>query len=171
MIKFIDSENKYSRIWTFLVHQQQGPLIVYLRIVTDESTLETTPSHLILMRRQGDKNPLRYLQATRLRPGNSLFSIQFNSNSSMKEINVIRIDRNVKRTDAYAPLTESGTLVIDGIVVSCYAQYEYHSLIHLFMFPIRLWKTINSYQRTDFHPYINFWLGTSHYLDLLIHTI
>ena len=33
----------------------------------------------------------------------------------------------LKRTDAFAPLTESGTLVVDDITVFCYAQYELHS--------------------------------------------
>jgi hypothetical protein len=63
----------------------------------------------------------------------------------------------VKRTDAYVPLTESGTLVVGDMVVSCYAQYEHHPLIHLIMLPFRLLNTIknqvtDSYQQNDSKP-------------------
>lgn len=174
--RFLDAENKYSPLLPFFVHQQQGPLIEYLQIITDESTLEVTPSHLIFIRLQGDTNSPRYLQATRLRPGDSVFSIQSDSNDTMKEIKVIRVQRNVKRTDAFAPMIGLGTLVVNNMIVSSYAQYEYHSLIHLFMFPLRLWETIkhqtiNVYPTNELHPYINFWLHASRFLDLFIHNI
>ncbi len=63
----------------------------------------------------------------------------------------------MKRTDAYVPLTESGTLVVGDMVVSCYAQYEHHPLIHLIMLPFRLLNTIknqvtDSYQQNDSKP-------------------
>ena len=174
--RLLVSENNYSPVLTFFVHQQQGPSIDYLRVSTTESTLEITPSHLILMRRRDDTSPPKYLRAARLRPSDRIFSIQSGSNGTMQETEVIRIEQNIRRTDAFGPLTEAGTLVVDDMLVSCYAQYEHHSLIHLAMFPFRLWKTIknqavSSYDQTELHPYIHFWLNVSRFLDLLIHTI
>ena len=38
----------------------------------------------------------------------------------------------------FAPLTSSGTLVVDGVVVSCYALVSSHRLAHFVMTPLRL---------------------------------
>ena len=37
-----------------------------------------------------------------------------------------------------APLTRSGTIVVNGVVVSCYAKIPYHSLAHAMFLPYRL---------------------------------
>eukprot|EP00457_Paulinella_chromatophora_P004191 gb/GEZN01004201.1/.p1 GENE.gb/GEZN01004201.1/~~gb/GEZN01004201.1/.p1 ORF type:complete len:552 (+),score=105.29 gb/GEZN01004201.1/:89-1744(+) len=50
---------------------------------------------------------------------------------------VVKVEKNVIGRDAYAPLTLSGTLLVDGVWVSCYAHFRYHSLMHGFMFPLR----------------------------------
>jgi hypothetical protein len=128
------------------------------------------------MQHRDNTSSPRYLRAARLRSGDSIFLIQFGSNGTLKNTEVIRTDRNLKRTDAFAPLTETGTLVVDDILVSCYAQYEYHSLIHLILLPFRLrekikHQVVNSYQQEGLHPYIYFWLNASRFLDLPIHTL
>lgn len=171
--RILDADGNYSPVLMFFVHQKQGLIVEYLQISTDESTLEITPTHLLLMRHQDESNPPRYLQAQRLRVGDSIFSI----NETMKEMKVIEIIRNIKRNDAFAPLTESGTLVVDNTIASCYAQYESHWLIHWILFPLRWWYSIkqqtmiNSFEHIELHPYINFFLSSSHYLDVLIHTV
>ena len=175
--RLLGAEGIYSPVLTFLVHQQHGPAIDYLQISTTESTLEITSSHLILMRSQGDTDTPRYLQAARLRPGDSIFSLRSDSNATTEEAQVIKMIRKVKRNDAYAPLTESGTLVVDGMIVSCYAQYEHHSLIHAVMYPFRMYNKIKqffigSYTQTNgLHAYVELWLNVSRFLDLLIHTV
>lgn len=42
---------------------------------------------------------------------------------------------------AYVPLTREGTLVVEGIVVSCYASYK-HSLAHTFLAPARIFPAL-----------------------------
>ena len=177
--RLLDAHGTYSPVLTFLLHEQQRPAINYLQISTNHSTLEITPSHLILMRHQGDTTPPRYLRAARLRPSDNIFSVRSHSNESIEETQVIEVIRNVERNDAYAPLTESGTLVVDDMVVSCYAQYEHHSLIHAAMFPFRMYNKIkyhtlhlDSYTQTNgLHAYVQLWLHASRFLDLLIHTV
>ena len=149
----------------------------YLRVSTSESTLEITPSHLLLMRRRGDESNLpRYLRASRLRPGDHIFSIERQFNGTMKPVQVIQVEHHVRRTDAFAPVTAEGTLIVDGIHVSCYANYEYHSLIHLVLLPYRLWYTVTSQILNlkwdgGLHSYTLFWMKAVRYLHPFIQTL
>lgn len=171
------ADGTYSPVWTFLVHQQQGSFIDYLRISTNRSTLQITRSHLILMHRQGHTGPPRYLQASRLRPGDHIFLLRADAKETRQETEVVEVIDTVKRSDAYAPLTEAGTLVVDDVIVSCYGAYEHHSLIHAAMQPFRMWNKMKSYLvvsdewKNDVGGYVEGWLGVSRYLDLAIHTV
>ena len=50
---------------------------------------------------------------------------------------VVEISESIAN-DYYAPLTDSGTLVVDGFLASCYASYP-HWVAHLAMYPARTW--------------------------------
>jgi hypothetical protein len=171
--RLLISDLTYSPVLTFLVRQQDGPMINYLQVFTNKSTLEITPSHLILMRRQNDLSPPSYLQAAKLRPGDSVFISDIDSNGEIKEVKVIEIHGPIKLSDAYAPLTMDGTLVVNDMLVSCYAEYEYQSLAHLFMFPFRFWYSIthSSHQLQSLHRYIKFWINAGRFIHFLSHTI
>jgi hypothetical protein len=41
----------------------------------------------------------------------------------------------------YAPLTQSGTLIVNDFVVSCFAEYD-HDDCHLFMKPLIMYKAM-----------------------------
>ena len=52
---------------------------------------------------------------------------------------ITKIDTKVQ-DGFYSPLTSSGTLVVDGFLVSCYASYP-HQVAHAAVLPIRLFPT------------------------------
>ncbi|CAH8855638.1 unnamed protein product [Trichobilharzia szidati] len=52
----------------------------------------------------------------------------------------------------YAPITDTGTLIIDNVLVSCFAHISNHNLATLIIWPWKLLYTIMS----NVHPYINF---------------
>jgi N-acetylneuraminic acid mutarotase len=51
---------------------------------------------------------------------------------------VVAIDTLVTRDGLYAPLTRSGRLVVDGILVSCYGTYPSHVVAHAVLWPARV---------------------------------
>jgi len=76
-----------------------------------------------------------------LQPGETLLFASKGTHEEMVPSTVLSVGRNVSMS-MYAPLTASGTLVVDGIVSSAYASYDNsnslpHSAIHAFMFPVR----------------------------------
>lgn len=58
--------------------------------------------------------------------------------SSMVPDEVVSAQSVVMDAGVFAPLTSSGTIVVDGIVASCYGSFYSHSLVHSAMAPLRL---------------------------------
>ena len=60
--------------------------------------------------------------------------------ASGNKAEIIKI-QNELITGFYAPLTASGTLVVNGFLVSCYASYS-HYVSHAALFPARTWPDV-----------------------------
>lgn len=79
--------------------------------------------------------------AYKLTTNDSILIYDFKMNKSIIETIVsIRIGL----VDAYsAPVTQLGTILVNDILISCYALIESHSLAHLVMSPIRIIYSFN----------------------------
>ena len=84
-----------------------------------------------------------YIQAKSIKLNDELNIIVFTKNVSSYFSKVVKISVKVER-GFIAPLTESGTLIINGIHVSCYA-FSSHSLAHFVMKPIAYWYSLKKY--------------------------
>jgi len=42
---------------------------------------------------------------------------------------IVRVEETIEK-GVYAPLTEEGTVVVDGIMASCYSNYNSHQFAH-----------------------------------------
>jgi hypothetical protein len=68
---------------------------------------------------------------------------------------VVKVEAGVRRAGVYAPLTTTGTVVVDGALASCYAVINNPGLAHAVFLPLRAWHSLVGGSRS----YAQTWLG------------
>ena len=124
--------------YTFL-HFDSRKKTEFLVIKTENNAeLIITESHLLFKKINNYTGRIicKPVQAKVLELGDSL--IYVTSDKLITEVKVVGIG-TVILTGVYAPFTKSGTLIVDGFLVSCYADVESHSKAHAFLAPLRFW--------------------------------
>lgn len=169
-----NSQNKleYSKVLMFLdLNAFASKLYYFIKTETD-SIISLTESHLIYV---ADKPTEEYPdvdfaayvktgqyvlvpeQTVISRNGDDLLTndisqaVNLLDHKPLKDKGAFKLVRIVDiksemRVGAYAPLTTTGNLIVDGVVVSCYAHIINQSLAHLGFLPVRLFdKLYNKY--------------------------
>jgi hedgehog protein len=122
----------YSEVLMFLDREERERRR-FLRVMTSSGAeVKLTPSHLI-MRRVGTGTEAVF--AGRLSPGDTLL---VRREGSLVEDAVLSIV-SLEEEGVFAPLTRSGTLLVDDVLASCYAVIESQSIAHAVFAPIRLY--------------------------------
>jgi len=67
------------------------------------------------------------------------------SNTTVRPTKVLKVDHVVTTSGAYAPLTNGGTILVEGTMTSCYAVFENDYLAHLIMAPARVYYKVQSW--------------------------
>ena len=131
----VNQNNKYEPVSSFIHAKQQG-LFNFLSIEVKStrsnrtSTLYVSANHLIF---DYDSGEARF--AGKFHVGDRL---QFIENKKIIPGLIISIDK-AKQEGYYAPLTPSGTIIINDIVASNYATISNHILAHKVMGIYRWW--------------------------------
>lgn len=105
--------------------------------------LSASPTHVVFARTgAGSRTDL---PASHLRAGDALFVRA--ANGSLQESLVLTVRRSWAREGLFAPLTASGTLVVDGVLVSNYAWPSLaarlpHRWAHAAMLPVRAYHAV-----------------------------
>ncbi|XP_054706681.1 sonic hedgehog protein-like [Uloborus diversus] len=73
--------------------------------------------------------------ADQVHTGTFIYKISHDNSPSLS---LVREIRRTKRIGVYAPLTESGTIVVDGVWCSCYAVVKSHDVAHAAFGPLRI---------------------------------
>lgn len=105
------------------LHYEVNKNFTFLEIKTSnyEENLLISKNHIIFEKEEGSK------LAKELNFNSSLLHLQTNGNMNSQKI--IEIATVIKK-GAFAPLTKSGTLLVNGRLVSCYANHKNHNLAH-----------------------------------------
>jgi hypothetical protein len=139
-------DGEYSRVYSF-GHYNKEAVGDYLQIHGPERPLEITKDHMVFVENRGA------VAAASVAVGDNL--VLGSSNSVVK---VTKID-SVQRAGAFAPFTETGTIVVNDVLASSYVSLqdnsEYfsvggvnivsmHFLAHVFQAPHRLMCKLNA---------------------------
>ena len=118
----------YSK-FIFYLHKDDNIKAEYISIkLSTNKLLKLSKYHLIAI---NNSNNIEFIYANDLKL-NDILIIDNNNN----EINYIININIIIEYGAYAPLLQSGTISVDNILASCYANTKWHKLVHLIFQPI-----------------------------------
>ncbi|XP_009951282.1 PREDICTED: indian hedgehog protein, partial [Leptosomus discolor] len=103
--------------------------------------LALTPTHLLFVAENASAPAARFRPtfASHVRPGHFVLVAVAEGGWQPAEVVGVRDRRDM---GAYAPLTRHGTLVVDGVVASCFALVQEQHLAQLAFWPLRLYHSL-----------------------------
>jgi len=169
----------WSKVRTFL-HWHPNEVVPALLISHTKGNLTLTPNHMLFVADRNDASHKKcqhetencykegnekwsLLPSHQLQPGD--FLLTSNDDSTSLLFSKIVSIQETTMEGYYAPLTASGTLVVDGVLASCYAEEESsttkntiipHWAIQMAMAPLRIWQQQNNNYMPapgEIHPY------------------
>jgi hypothetical protein len=139
MVKTYDQTQSkwvYSKFVAYL-HRDESIRAQYISITTESNKrLTISPNHFIA-RLDESSNKLQFVFAKLLKLNDVLLS----ENGADR---IVKLD-NVYESGAFAPLTESGTISVNSLFASCYANTVVHEIAHFVMQPMILFNKLVDY--------------------------
>lgn len=133
-----DNKIVFSPVLTFL-HVEKSTYGEFLRITTENGTkLTISADHLMYKLEIGTKL-LKSVFARNLSIGDRIFVYNANDVDTFSYNEKVVNVKTVTMKGLYAPLTDEGAIVVDGVPASCYAGTRSENLAHTVMTPLRLW--------------------------------
>ena len=114
------------------LHRDANAVANFLKINTNNSSIVLTRDHLIFRTSVADGS-LESVFADQIEEGNKLRSWK---GSKVTEEAVVDVEQ-VREKSIWAPLTMEGTLLVDGLLASCYASFP-HDLVDLALAPVKM---------------------------------
>ncbi|CAK1546156.1 unnamed protein product [Leptosia nina] len=121
----------YSEVLTF-IDRDPNATRSFIEVTAENGVaITTTPSHLLLL---AAADGWREVFATNIEIGDVLLTR--GQGAVMRPSRVVKT-RTVRKKGVYAPLTKTGTIIVDDALASCYAIVNSHYLAHAAMAPLR----------------------------------
>lgn len=115
------------------LHREPNSKGKYLQLNTSRRQLYISEEHLVAT---VDNGRVSFVQAREVHKGTVLLEVDPASNSVYGNA-ITSVVGPMECHGVYAPLTESGTIVVDGVGASCYASTRSHAAAHAAMKPMR----------------------------------
>jgi hypothetical protein len=149
------------------LHREPEQMGKYLRLTTSRRQLYISACHLVAVVKNGT---VSYVQAGEVEVGTPLLECDLESATPGVWANAVTSIEMMQCQGIYAPLTEAGTVVVDGVAASCYAATHSHKAAHAAMKPMRAMYRHNPEKRVA-HSTANrpgqHVQGAHRYVDLL----
>lgn len=132
----------FSKVLLFL-HRDQESWSTFLSLETEDGhRLALTPHHLIFLapRCRLDSSEYQAQFSSRAKTGDCVLIHTAEGQVRPSRIISVSVEESV---GVYAPLTEAGTVFVDGVLASSYALVEDHRLAHWAFGPVRLLSSFN----------------------------
>uniref|UniRef100_UPI003AAD1D30 desert hedgehog protein isoform X2 n=1 Tax=Centroberyx gerrardi TaxID=166262 RepID=UPI003AAD1D30 len=132
----------FSQVLLFL-HRDQESRSTFLALETEDGhRLALTPHHLVFLAPRDKLHHSEYQAqfASRAKRGDYVLIHGAGGRVQPSRIISVSVEEGV---GVYAPLTEDGTLFVDGVLASSYALVEDHRLAHWAFGPLRLLSSFN----------------------------
>ncbi|XP_071766763.2 indian hedgehog B protein-like [Centroberyx gerrardi] len=163
----------FSEVLAFLDRDPATQKLFYTIRTEAGARLSLTAAHLLFVS-EGNcsegaapaPGTMRTVYAADARPGQCVLVAEGKAGRRRGEGRLSRVTQVTveESRGAFAPLTERGTVVVDGVVASCYAAVNRHSLAHWAFAPLRLmhrWTGSTGRHGNGLHWYSRLlhWLG------------
>ncbi|XP_066983382.1 sonic hedgehog protein-like [Macrobrachium rosenbergii] len=145
-----DGTLAFSPVLMFL-HRDEQASRLFLQLRTSKGKILTlTSSHLVfILPRDDATNKTPSLTdaltsggaalAARVEEGDFLLVRQEGGDVALEEVTEVT---EIKGSGVFAPLTSEGTVVVDGVVASCYAVIDSQRIAHWAFFPVRFYNNL-----------------------------
>jgi len=134
----------YEPVLTFLhaIQGGSGKSMSFVTVIHTNGEFRASAAHIILVKEGLSQ---RSILVGQLQVGDEVFNaVNQDAVWVLKPSRVVAILRSSTQSGMYAPLTSSGTIVVDGVVASNYAssseeKHLSHRAAHAFLFPVRVY--------------------------------
>lgn len=133
----------YSPVLSFLDRQPNATKTFYVIGTRAGLNITLTAAHLIFvtdcpsLAGETRKDSARTVFASEVRPGQCVLTPQGEA-----ALSAVTFVMQRSSSGLYAPLTHSGSIVVNGVLASCYAALDSHRLAHWVLAPLRFFYSL-----------------------------
>lgn len=141
VLSFLDRQPNVSKTF-YVIRTDAGHNItltaahlIFTADCAGERSQETTLQDSVEDGRPSRTAGLRTVFASEVQPGQCVFT---SSGGTRSRVSVVTLVEERRGAGLYAPLTMHGSIMVDGVLASCYASVDSHRLSHWALAPLRL---------------------------------
>lgn len=151
---------EYSDVMTFMDRDDDSYGLFYTLHTDSGKFLTLTAKHLLYIAKNNSTfsgvDDSEIVFADTVREGQYLI---LGDTDSLNLSKIVKITVDTRK-GIYAPLTKHGTIIVNGVVTSCYAYINSASVAHLVFAPMRAYHDISQYflsfLRTESHSAVSY---------------